>query len=79
MHRLCPARPETVTNEAAARSLSAAGTFSGIYAFTGEYLQQKSKQSGGSGGEALAVEVDVADSASVEAMAAAVLDRWGRI
>ncbi len=32
-----------------------------------------------SGGEAIAVEVDVADSASVEAMAAAVLDRWGRI
>jgi 3-oxoacyl-[acyl-carrier protein] reductase len=31
------------------------------------------------GGEALALEVDVADGASLDAMAAAALERWGRI
>jgi 3-oxoacyl-[acyl-carrier protein] reductase len=31
------------------------------------------------GGDALAVEVDVADAASLEAMVAAALERWGRI
>jgi 3-oxoacyl-[acyl-carrier protein] reductase len=31
------------------------------------------------GGDALAVEVDVADAASLDAMAAAALERWGRI
>ena len=41
--------------------------------------EQVAKEIEASGGEAIAVKVDVADESSTKAMAAAAVDRWGRI
>ncbi len=64
---------------AIARAFGAAGARVGLIARNPEALENAVREIGASGGEAMALPLDVADAAAVQSAADAVAARWGRI